>query len=141
MKKNTIVICITLILQGWPAFSQFTEVITGLPGLYGASAEFGDFDGDGDLDILMGGVNRGIFRNDNGSFVNINADLEDYPYDVAWGDYDNDGDIDVLMNGAVYQNNGGAFSLINTPVQDANEAKMQWIDYDGDGDLDISQIA
>lgn len=112
-----------------------------MPGLYGASAEFGDFDGDGDLDILMGGVNRGIFRNDNGSFVNINADLEDYPYDVAWGDYDNDGDIDVLMNGAVYQNNGGAFSLINTPVQDANEAKMQWIDYDGDGDLDISQIA
>lgn len=82
------------------AYSQFTDVQIGLPGVYGASAEFGDYDGDGDLDILMGGPNRGIYRNDDGVFVHINAGLPDLPYDVAWGDFDNDGDVDALMNGA-----------------------------------------
>ncbi|MEO0419159.1 MAG: CRTAC1 family protein [Pseudomonadota bacterium] len=68
---------------------------------------FGDLDGDGDLDLLLGGLEGGptmVFANDGrGAFTNVSAgsgfDLAtaDQTISVALGDYDGDGDLDALM--------------------------------------------
>ncbi|MBK8552308.1 MAG: VCBS repeat-containing protein [Ignavibacteria bacterium] len=81
-------------------------------GLAVGSAAWGDNDNDGDLDILSNGhdglnVNSIVYRNDSGSFVNINAGLSPAGYGsaVAWGDYDNDGDLDILLSGRIDNTN------------------------------------
>ena len=84
--------------------------------MFKSSAEWGDCDNDGDLDILLtgdtgsGDISR-IYRNDEGSFTDVGADLPGVEYSSAvWGDYDNDGDLDILLTGLpgvgyIYRNN------------------------------------
>jgi len=53
---------------------------------------------------LAGEINNGriakVFRNDAGSFVDINVSLQGvYTSSVTWGDYDTDGDLDFLLAG------------------------------------------
>ncbi len=80
-----------------------------------------DYDGDGDLDLLLAidfwGVE--LYRNDNGRFVRVTAEALPPATDgtpgappnnamgVAWGDYDNDGCVDVLVTGANMAGQGG----------------------------------
>jgi uncharacterized repeat protein (TIGR01451 family) len=78
-----------------------------LIGVETSSVAWGDYDNDGDLDILLTG-NAGnsnlvakVYRNDGGVFVAIDAAFTGVSYSsVAWGDYDNDGDLDILLTGA-----------------------------------------
>jgi len=107
-----------------------------LTGAYRGAAAWGDYDNDGDLDLLLTGfMNPGliskIYRNNGGSFNDIGAGLPSVQNGaVAWGDYDNDGDLDLLLTGdtgsapisKVYRNDGGSFidlnaALIAFPVQ------------------------
>ncbi len=131
----------------------FTEINAGLTGVYDGSVAWGDYDGDGDLDILLTGIsNLGrvskIYRNDgNGVFTDINAGLAGVMYSsVAWGDYDKDGDLDVLLTGdtgsgqisKIYRNDGnGVFTDINANLTGVQSSSVACGDYDGDGDLDI----
>ncbi len=133
--------------------SAFTDIGSGLAGVRRGSADWGDFDNDGDLDILLTGAVSAnsygsfIYRNDGGGvFTDINAGLVAiHNSGVAWGDYDNDGDLDVLWAGAdnnvqagIHRNNGdGTFTNINAGLQKVNYAAVAWGDYDNDGDLDI----
>jgi len=132
----------------------FTDLGAGITGVWEGSVDWGDYDVDGDLDLLITGFDDAsgrhftIYRNDGGIFTNIGAGLPGFGYsDADWGDYDNDGDLDIAVIGGksagtdgafIYQNNAGLFTDINAGLPDAIEAgSIQWGDYDGDGDLDL----
>ena len=118
--------------------STFVEVPTGIPGAWGSSLDWGDYDNDGDLDLLFtgygGGVRTEIYRNDDGSFTNILASIQSVDAGAArWGDYDNDGDLDILIVGTapggvtfstVYRNDGGTFVDIHPGIAPVGGAAL-----------------
>jgi uncharacterized membrane protein YeaQ/YmgE (transglycosylase-associated protein family) len=138
-------------------FAGFVDIGAALAGVGYSSAAWGDYDNDGDLDILLTGSSAGIrvskvYRNDGGgAFSDINAPLTGVMRSsVAWGDYDNDGDLDILLAGAtggypitnpvskIYRNDGaGTFTDIGAALVAVDECSLAWGDYDNDGDLDI----
>jgi len=144
----------------------FEARATGLPGLGDCSFDWGDYDGDGDLDALLTGVAEPqtmltqIYRNEGGgSFTESGARLEPLLYaQAAWGDYDGDGDLDVLVSGAqvtpfllegqvrIYRNDAGVFVDVSGGLaggfeNDETEGRyggaVGWGDYDNDGLLDF----
>jgi FG-GAP-like repeat/FlgD Ig-like domain len=127
----------------------FTDIGAGLVGVTASSAAWGDYDNDGDLDVLLTGNSDSgdislIYRNDAGTFTDIGAGLEGVTNSsVAWGDYDNDGDLDVLLAGApgyislIYRNDAGTFTDIGAGLEGVSQCSVAWGDYDNDGDLDV----
>ena len=155
-----------ILLSGWTGSKGFTKVyentvnagggfavaytLTGVSG----DADWGDYDNDGDLDILLTGY-RGVnnyvtelYENVSISFTLAYTLTGVVDSDVDWGDYDNDGDLDILLTGEtvddeiiarVYENRmnaGGAFTVVFTPTG-VYEGDVAWGDYDNDGYLDI----
>ncbi|MDM8523109.1 FG-GAP-like repeat-containing protein [Desulfococcaceae bacterium HSG8] len=133
---------------------SFTDSNAGLTGVYYASADWGDYDEDGDPDILMTG-NDGllktakVWRNDNGKFTDTDAVLPGVTSGSGeWGDYDNDGDLDILITGndgvtqiaRVYRNTRGNFTDINAGLTGVYQSDGKWGDFDNDGDPDILLI-
>jgi predicted nucleotidyltransferase len=131
----------------------FTDILAGLAGASEGSVAWGDYDNDGDLDILLTGYDNNyipiakIYRNDNGVFPDINAGLMSIASgSAAWGDYDNDGDLDILLSGynstagiisKIYRNDSGVFNDINAGLRGVRYCSLAWGDYDNDSDLDI----
>jgi hypothetical protein len=129
----------------------------------GAGPTFADYDGDGWLDLFVGGVetaNETLFRNlGNGTFQNVTAASGiTYPYDTmsaSFADYDRDGDIDLFLThwgapqfagGHLWRNNGnGTFTDVDVPAEfgefgdDIFERTFtaNWADVDSDGWLDV----
>ncbi|MDA3886368.1 MAG: VCBS repeat-containing protein [Candidatus Delongbacteria bacterium] len=149
MKKLLFIILLTLI--GLLTSQSFTDIEAELVGVEYASVSWGDYDNDGDLDILLTGNTDSItiskiYRNDSGVFTDIEAALENvYLSSVEWGDFDNDGDLDILLTGhngsnrisKVYRNDSGVFSDIYAGLSGVYRSSVSWGDYDNDGDLDI----
>ncbi|MDA3822372.1 MAG: FG-GAP-like repeat-containing protein, partial [Bacteroidales bacterium] len=130
--------------------NTFTEVDVGLEPLFNGDAKWGDYDKDGDLDIVLTGQKSAkIYRNDgDNNFIDINAPLVGmYNGSVSWGDYDSDGDLDILINGRddyyekytkIYRNdNNDVFTDINAFVRGVTDGQATWGDFENDGDLDI----
>ena len=127
----------------------FTDINAGLPGVKFSSASWGDFDNDGDLDILITGNYSsgylGIFRNDEGVFLYAMWFPSVEKGSVSLGDYDNDGYLDILMTGSygspiskIYRNTGPwTITEINAGLTGVYLSSVAWGDYDNDGDLDI----
>jgi hypothetical protein len=127
------------------------SVSVGLEGVSSGDVAWGDYDSDGDLDVLLtgqpasGGISR-VYRNDGATFTDVGAGLVGLAIGrAAWGDYDNDGDLDILLTGAsgsgtptsrVYRNDGNGFSDIAVGLL-ACIGTGAWGDFDNDGDLDI----
>ncbi|MDI6804047.1 MAG: FG-GAP-like repeat-containing protein [Bacteroidota bacterium] len=132
---------------------NFVDINAGLPGVVYGSTSWGDYDNDGDLDLLLTGSPNGggsfisrVYKNNNGSFVNIYAGLPGvWGSSSAWVDYDGDGNLDISVSGygdwgvtnVLFRNNNGVFELVDTPFALANSGAMAWGDYDNDGDLDL----
>lgn len=136
-----------------------SKVTTGdiVSGQYNSvDAAWGDYDNDGDLDLLVGNYGYSIVYNNTGSgnftttsitnFSGINI----YTTALAFGDYDHDGDLDLFV-GTTYEtrdrflvNNGdGTFSYIynstDAPFSTLTTytTSVRWVDYDRDNDLDL----
>jgi hypothetical protein len=138
------------------AAQLFVPVSHDFPNPQDASLQWGDYDSDGDLDLIMNGrvvdgsgtVLTSLFRNDNGSFVEVPTDLIDtFSGVVKWGDYDNDNDLDLLVTGwnnstgnttRIYRNDGGdTFTDIGAGILGVSGSAADWGDFDNDGDLDL----
>jgi len=137
----------------------FTDVAAGLPGVVGQafarSVAWGDYDSDGDLDILLSMSNPApgsnparVYRSSGGAtptFSDAGAALAGGVFSgtAAWGDYDNDADLDIVIAGGptkLYRNNGGAnptFTDTGFVLPNVSFGAAAWGDYDNDGDLDI----
>ncbi|MFZ0455695.1 MAG: VCBS repeat-containing protein [Ignavibacteriaceae bacterium] len=117
MKKHIGLFLTFFILYHFSANAQpFTFVSTNIE-TSGREVQWGDFDNDGDLDLLISSypiseyssVPEGpalIYRNDgNNKFTNIKAPL-DSSYHVEWIDVNNDNYLDVFLSDAkaVYLN-------------------------------------
>ncbi len=135
-----------------PAQELFTDIGALLEGVRFSSVTWGDYDNDGDLDVALTGrdgsgreISR-IYKNTNGSFADISANLTGVRLGSAgWGDYDNDGDLDILLTGEyaaqntskLYRNEEGNFVETSTALSGVRNSSTAWGDYDNDGDLDI----
>ena len=132
----------------------FQNIGANLTGVYGGSVAVGDYDNDGDEDILLSGLEKPgapktqLHRNDNGSFVRVDAGFADLALgDAEWVDYDGDGDLDLMLTGVsaaggfethIYRNDLEAgFTDIDTDLPGYAFSSFDWGDYDNDGDLDL----
>lgn len=146
---------------------HFTYINVPLGSLTTGSSDmaWGDVDGDGDPDLVVGtDGNTVIYRNDNGTLVLTDTNLPGYWEDnsqadfdlrsITWADYDNDGDMDLLIpsvfdfntytyHTALMRNDGPNgtggwnFTEFDSVFAPTIHAQSAWADFDGDGDLDL----
>src|SRR5438046_6889824 len=105
----------------------FQDAAVGLPQMRFPSAAWGDYDGDGLLDLLLAGMTSSnriteVWHNTGSGFTNINAGLPGIDNGtLLWGDYNNDGRLDILLTGnsdtgpilQIWRNLGTGFTNIN----------------------------
>lgn len=122
------------------------------------TANWADYDNDGDLDVYIGNESSSgarfpsqLFRNQgDGTFVDVarQAGVENFRFakSVAWGDYDDDGHVDLYVanNGQpnrLYHNQGdGTFRDVAAEVGVAEPMfgfGSWFFDFDNDADLDL----
>jgi hypothetical protein len=134
-----------------------------VPDMCGGELAWGDYDRDGDDDLLFAGDSSGygssatytgVFRNDAGAFVRTEDRFLGLSSATAsWGDFDKDGDLDFVETGSnmitgvaggdenvpttvVYRLVGGRFEEYFRPGIGVI-GDVAWLDYDNDGDLDL----
>ena len=125
-----------------------------LAGYHSGDAIWGDYDNDGDLDLLLGGemadrsCETRLYRNEGDGFVDAEVDLPGIAYgDAAWGDADGDSDLDLVMSGVattgifadVLLNEDGVFAIAPSELVPSAFSDVNWGDFDEDGDLDLIQ--
>ncbi|MEO5889115.1 MAG: VCBS repeat-containing protein [Ferruginibacter sp.] len=142
---------------------KFQRTVTALPTEFtnGSCVRAADFDGDGDLDLFVGGrVVSGayptaplsfIFKNNNGKFTDVTEqycpELQKIGMitDALWSDFDNDGKPDLVVAGEwmpimFFKNTGKALIRVNRTA--GIDDHIGWWnslvagDFDNDGDMD-----
>ncbi len=139
-----------------PTGTLTPDASTSLLGLYSGAAEWADWDGDGDVDLLLTGSagttrHTVFYKNDPvGTLTNDgNHGLPGlYLSDAAWGDYDADGDLDLAVTGEtafagpvttrIYRNGGTGDMTLAADLWSCYRSSCAWGDYDNDGDLDAA---
>ncbi len=134
--------------------NAFVDSGVNLVGLRGGAAAWGDYDNDGDLDLVMAGYTNlsryTVVYSNRGDATFGTADLGLPNMEsaaLAWGDYDADGYLDLALSGKtaaglitrIYRNAaGGVLTNINTELPGVQNGGMAWVDYNNDGRLDLS---
>lgn len=142
--------------QKQPSGGDFSEqYANAFPGLDSCCVAWGDYDGDGNMDLLMAGLDSTgnpatmLLRNTGTGFSEVFRGLFDgvKHASVAWGDYDGDGLQDIILTGQdktssavtkIYHNTGSGFEeAFPGMVAGVEFGAVAWGDYDNDGLLDI----
>src|SRR6266511_1985630 len=126
-----------------PEFGQIGRADGGLPAVQGFQPAWGDFNGDGLLDLVVSPTQ--IMTNRGSGLLGPGIPLPGGVgvTGVAPADFDGDGKLDLLVLGGfsrLLRNNGGnppGFSEVPLPRRKVVAPKEFWADLDGDGDLDI----
>ncbi|MEM8898216.1 MAG: FG-GAP-like repeat-containing protein, partial [Bacteroidota bacterium] len=149
---------LTALFENVGGTGTFTEVPDlEIPGVANSSVSIGDYDNDGDEDVLISGsvgaeyITR-LYRNDDGN-ISASIGFEGLRNgSTAFGDYNHDGFLDVLLTGEneegdafglLYINNNGTsfnLDLTNSPIlTDVTLGQAAFADFDRDanGTLDI----
>jgi len=119
------------------------------------TSAWGDFDGDGDPDLLLGLAGEGasataLWRNDGEGFTEVAEEVgvalpDGATRQASWVDVDDDGDLDLFLAlrdgpNRLWRNDGGAFTDVTeaTGLGDPRRSVgAVWLDVDRDGDLDL----
>lgn len=150
-----------------PVTQPFTFNISphDLPDIDHGSADWGDFDADGDLDLLLSGafgdnISTHLFMNQghNGQLHRFDAMTGPFHQVIystsSFADVDGDGDLDVLVSGSTtrewpytastrlyrLQSGGPVEYVEGHGLPDLHSASMAWGDLDSDGDLDVIMV-
>jgi hypothetical protein len=138
----------------------FTTRVTSLPGIQWGALAAGDYDNDGDLDILLSGSTdpnmnetlSAIFRNDgNFSFSQQHTFPGMSNSSADWLDADNDGDLDLILTGILgnvwgafdtflYENTGTGFTEVTTFDVNCAMCAIDIADGNGDGKVDLMMV-
>ena len=132
---------------------SFTAQSTGLDAFTNGFVTTGDYDNDGDQDILMSGLYdyyylTRLYRNDHGVFVNSGLAFDSVGYgDGVFADYDKDGHPDIFYMGSngqgsydfrIYHNNGdGSFTDVPNNFEGEWSGQISVSDVNNDGYPDI----
>lgn len=126
----------------------------------GSVIKSADYDGDGDIDLFVGGRHTPqqypnpsssmLLINDNGQLSNNTEQLSPELLnigmitDAIWSDYDNDQDLDLIVVGewmliTIFENTNGNLNKVET--EDFKSSYGWWFsieqgDFDNDGDMD-----
>ncbi len=156
-----------VVLSAVPSRAQehiFEEVgVPTVPPVRFGAVAMGDYDGDGDLDVLLTGARSQdaqpitrLYRNDgiHGSsqtevaFGNAATMEGVWQGAVTWGDYDNDGDLDLAVAGLLATGDPStmvytfesrdSLTVTSLALPGVWSSDLEWGDYDNDGDLDLA---
>lgn len=133
---------------------QFTEVEADIPGVHASSVDWGDYDNDGKIDLLIAGLTPSekpitrVYRNNGSSWEDIGANIQGVFYGaVSWVDYNHDGRLDIIITGRdieknnytkLYLNNGNGFDEdTRSDLIAVSRSSLAWGDYDNDGQVDL----
>jgi hypothetical protein len=129
------------------ASATFPSPAAGAEGPSGGAVALTDIDEDGDLDVVGGGANLRLFRNDRTRFADVTAAAFAAPITnvvgIVGGDLNNDGRGDLLAltrqdAQLLIQNADGRFELARRLTGPRGAARSgAFADIDHDGDLDI----
>lgn len=140
--------------NGDGTFSELTDLPFPKEGW--SSSAWGDYNNDGNIDILMAGYSPGIGRNTrlytnngDGSFTQLTNEFAGISEgSIAFGDYNNDGKLDILYAGSIgsvppitkvytNSNNNEFTELTGNNLINTKYGSVAWADVDNDGDLDF----
>jgi hypothetical protein len=163
MEFNTMRLVLLTIMTAFfvfPLFAQVDLLVQDTPQLFGlwySESDWGDFDNDMDLDLIMNGYGAGgasgdgfhkFYRNDgNSTFTLLDTGiLGTGNGSVRFADFDGDNDLDALVCGQyvmsvdttrVYINNAGVFTDCGFNFPPRVSSSLSIGDFDCDGDADI----